>query len=142
MSTRQCLSCGQDFTVAKHVPGQQYCSNPACQRERKRRWQLVKRNTDPDYQDNQQRAQQAWLAKNPEYWRQYRTTHPDYTEHNRARQRERNATKANAKNDASSAAPAIPTGRYQLHLLSAKDTLEDRFWIVDIVVVTGPKRVR
>ncbi|HQZ03714.1 MAG TPA: hypothetical protein PKW99_13785 [Thauera sp.] len=29
--------------------------------------------TDPDYRDNQSRSQRAWLDRNPDYWRTYRS---------------------------------------------------------------------
>lgn len=37
-------------------------------RERRRQWQRLKLRIDPDYQDNQTRAQQAWTRRNPDYW--------------------------------------------------------------------------
>jgi hypothetical protein len=44
-------------------------------------------HSDPDYRDNQHRNQRAWLDRHPEYWRNYRATHPNYTEHNKYHQR-------------------------------------------------------
>lgn len=29
--------------------------------------------TDPDYRDNQSRSQRAWMDRNPDYWRTYRS---------------------------------------------------------------------
>jgi hypothetical protein len=35
-------------------------------------------------------AQSSWQEKNSDYWSKYRASHPDYVEHNRENQRERN----------------------------------------------------
>lgn len=73
MPTKNCACCGEPFTPRPQVPDQAYCSAPACQRERRLRWQSVKMQTDPDYRDNQSRSQRAWLDRNPDYWRTYRS---------------------------------------------------------------------
>jgi len=90
MESKRCAACGQAFRPRPQVPQQCYCPAPACQRERRRSWQLAKRQSDPDYHDNQARAQRAWRKRNPDYWREYRRTHPQYRDRNRAQQRERN----------------------------------------------------
>lgn len=86
---RRCAACGKPFAVLPQVPDQSYCADPACQRERRKLWQRLRRAKDPDYRDNQARAQEAWLARNPEYWREYRRRNPEYTQRNRERQRTR-----------------------------------------------------
>lgn len=75
MAIKQCLACGQSFQPRPQVPLQTYCSAPSCQQHRKRQWHRNKLQTDPDYQENQQRAQQSWIERNPDYWRQYRESH-------------------------------------------------------------------
>ena len=90
MGKKRCVACGERFTPCRHVPGQQYCSKPACQRERRRRWQRAKLRRDPDYQANQAAAQRRWCERHPEYWRRHRQSHPEYTARNREQQRERN----------------------------------------------------
>jgi len=90
MESKRCAACGQAFRPRPQVPQQCYCPATACQRERRRSWQLAKRQSDPDYNDNQARAQRAWRKRNPDYWREYRRTHPQYRDRNRAQQRERN----------------------------------------------------
>lgn len=72
MPTKNCACCGEIFTPRLQVPNQSFCSAPACQRERRLRWQRDKMLTDPDYRDNQSRSQRAWLDRNPDYWRTYR----------------------------------------------------------------------
>ena len=109
MEIRQCAACGHVISAASQVPQQCYCAAPACQRERRRRWQQAKRQSDPDYHDNQSRAQRAWRKRNPDYWREYRRDHPQYTERNRTQQRERNDRRREpliAKMDAST--PVFP----------------------------------
>lgn len=86
---RRCAACGKLFKVLPQVPDQSYCAEPACQRERRKLWQRIRRAEDPDYRDNQARAQEAWLERNPDYWRDYRRRNPEYTERNRERQRTR-----------------------------------------------------
>ena len=57
--TRHCTCCGKPFEPRPQVPGQAYCSDPDCQRARKRQWQRAKLQSDPDYRSNQRAAQQA-----------------------------------------------------------------------------------
>lgn len=71
MNCKKCVSCGKKFQVCAQVSKQKSCSNQKCQRERKRIWQKEKRKNDPDYKDNQSRAQQLWNKKNPDYWSKY-----------------------------------------------------------------------
>ena len=84
-----CAACDEPFTAKKHVPDQRFCSKPACQRERRRRWQRQKLKDDLDYRANQAAAQKRWRENNPDYWRRYRQTHPDYTARNREQQQQR-----------------------------------------------------
>ena len=124
MGKRRCEACGERFTPCRHVPNQQYCSKPACQRERRRRWQRKKLQRDPDYRANQSAAQRRWRERHRDYWRNYRRTHPDYTARNREQQRQRNRNRE--RRVASPTAPpianmdvyqektSIPSGTYRL----------------------------
>ena len=67
-----CASCGQVFPVRPQSPTQTYCSASECQRDRRRRWNKSKLESDPDYRANQLEAQRAWHARNPDYWKAYR----------------------------------------------------------------------
>jgi hypothetical protein len=69
MTKLRCLHCGTSFTPVPQVPNQAYCSKPDCQKKRRRQWQKNKLQSDPDYRENQSRAQKAWTDKNPDYWR-------------------------------------------------------------------------
>lgn len=85
----RCASCGRRFRPNSRVKEQRYCGDPACQRERRRRWKWDKRQVDADYRLNQAVAQRAWAEAHADYWRHWRQQHPDYVERNRLQQRER-----------------------------------------------------
>lgn len=117
MESRRCSACGKSFRPHRQISQQCYCPAPACQRERRRRWQQQKRRSDPDYKANQKRAQAAWRRRNPDYWRDYRRTHAEYAERNRSRQRDRNNRRRQqliAKKDVSEPTFRIPSGIYQI----------------------------
>lgn len=137
MVSKSCAACGESFQPRPQVPQQSYCAAPECQRERRRQWQRLKLQSDPDYQDNQMRAQQAWSHRNPDYWRNYRDSHPEYVERNRAMQQERNA-KAQAghvaKMDASNPVIPLPSGVYQLSLVTDTEIAKMDVWTVEIRV--------
>jgi hypothetical protein len=116
-------------------PRQSYCTKPECQRERRRLWQQLKRRTDPDYLENQMRAQQAWRERNPMYWSSYRASHPDYAKRNRDQQRQRRAAKL-AKMDATATAP-LATGLYQLQVLDAAGVTKMEPIVVRITVLAA-----
>jgi hypothetical protein len=78
------------FVPRRNVPHQRYCSKPACQCTRRRRWQRDKLENDADYRANQAAAQRRWRESHPDYWRDYRQGHPESTERNREQQRVRN----------------------------------------------------
>ncbi len=78
MQKLRCAHCNDPFTPAPQVPKQTYCSNPNCQKERRKQWQKNRLQSDPDYRANQSRAQKAWTEKNPDYWRELRQSGPDY----------------------------------------------------------------
>jgi len=82
--------CEGGFIPYPAVGGQRYCSNPECQKTRKRKWQKEKLSRDSDYRGNQAEAQRQWRDRNRDYWRHYRRRNPAYTEKNRMGQRERN----------------------------------------------------
>jgi hypothetical protein len=72
MENKRCFSCRCFFYPCPKTPAQRYCSAPACQLERRRRWQKEKRKNDIDYKENQRQAQKNWCQRNADYWRQYR----------------------------------------------------------------------
>jgi len=138
MSTRRrCVACGKLFGVQPQVPDQSYCAEAACQRERKRLWQKARRAADPDYKDNQSRAQAAWLQRNPDYWREYREAHPAYANQNRERARVRAREDRGgqpASHDARALAALLTSGLYHLKVLAVERFAKmDVSFIVELV---------
>jgi hypothetical protein len=138
---RRCLSCGERFSPRPQNRGQQYCSKPACQRDRRRCWQSAKQRTDADYRDNQRRAWRAWAAKHGAYWCAWRAEHPDYCERNRAQQQRRNQRRRAgliAKMDASGTDLGVPSGVYRLQPAAGGGIAKMDAWTVRIAVISGP----
>ena len=80
MECKPCVACGERFRPRAQAPRQSFCSTTGCQRERRRQWQRRRRREDPEYRDNQVRAQCAWVERNPDYWKKYRQKNPQYGE--------------------------------------------------------------
>jgi hypothetical protein len=93
---RHCAACGGRFRPDRRVPTQCYCGAKDCRRVRRARWERRKRLIDKDYRSNQAAAGQQWSKKHPEYWREYRRTHPEYRERERLLRRQRRARAAGA----------------------------------------------
>lgn len=137
MESKHCTACGLAFTPHPQVPQQTYCSAPDCQRSRRRDWQRLKLQSDPDYQDNQARAQQAWTQRNTDYWREYRASHPEYVDRNRTLQQERHAkamTGPIAKMDVSNPMIPLPSRVYHLSLVTDAGIAKMDVWTVEITV--------
>jgi hypothetical protein len=138
MKTKRCLACNQEFHARPQVSRQAYCSAPNCQKERRRLWQLNKRQTDPDYLENQMRAQQSWCDSHPDYWKDYRAKHPEYADKNRIQQRKRNKKKKGeiAKMDVSDQVLSLPSGIYRLNPISDSEIAKMAMLIVEIRVIS------
>lgn len=143
MDIKRCVACGRKFQRIAQVQQQTYCSSKKCQKERRKNWQQEKRRKDPDYRDNQSRAQQAWGKRNPEYWQEYRRSHPEYRERNRTMQKKRaskkKATKI-AKMDLSTQNPPVPSGIYLLTPLAADHVAKMNEWIVEIRFISNTSK--
>lgn len=83
-----CINCSSPFLSRKN-PMQKYCSKSECQRARKRQWQKDRLKNDPEYKENQKRANKDWQKRNPTYWQEYRSENEDYAQRNRVQSRER-----------------------------------------------------
>ena len=122
MQKRRCRACRKMFVLKAQAPGQCFCEDERCQKERRRRWQKKKRHSDADYRDNERRAQRSWTERHPEYWQDYRREHPEYAERNRQQQRDRDRRRRGvngaqpvlANEDASPAILPLPSGTYDL----------------------------
>lgn len=142
MQIKYCAACGESFPIRAQKPNQTYCSQPDCQRVRRKKWQQEKLKSDSDYAENQARAQQAWSKRNAEYWKNYRTAHPDYVEQNRKMQHARNARATLekgggiAKMDVSEERSALTAGLYQLKQIDAAGIAKMDVWTVELRVVT------
>jgi len=86
----QCAFCRKKTKSNPRSKNQKYCSNPICQKARKRKWQRIKMRNDPDYRRNQRESSAEWLKKNPDYYKGYRAANPDYVARNRKAQIVRN----------------------------------------------------
>lgn len=136
--SKRCAYCGQPFEPRPQVPDQAFCSSPACQRARKRRWQREKRQSDPDYRSNQQAAQRIWSRRNQGYWRDYREAQPEYERRNREQQRIRDTNARNlehavglAKMDVST----LPSGIYRIRRHPAFPMGPGNSWVVEITLL-------
>jgi hypothetical protein len=143
MQRRRCAACGARFRPRPQIREQRFCSLPDCQRERRRRWKRRKRRTDPDYRDNQARAQRAWCERHRGYWRQYRRRHPQYRERNREQQRLRNGRRGArqtsdviAKSNASKAPSAEFSGTYVLQPMTDQRIAKGNAWTVKITAIS------
>ena len=117
-------NCRRLFLPDPRAKNQQYCNRKECRRFRKRRWQRRKLKDDPDYRDNQQRAQQGWIEQNRDYWRRYRDSHPGYVNRNRLLQTERDRKRHAshlAKMDALRDFSSVKPGSY--YLIPTKENL-------------------
>jgi hypothetical protein len=135
MASKKCRACGDFFEGCPQIREQSFCSKTKCQRERKRQWQKSKRKQDPEYRDNQARAQKTWSQRNPEYWSKYRGTHPTYCERNRKRQRKRNAKRKTgliAKMDVSTLQTPLLSGLYRLSPIAENGIAKMDAWTVEI----------
>jgi hypothetical protein len=140
MTIKRCAGCKAEFRPRPQVPNQTYCPLPKCQRKRRQRWEQTKRQTDPDYRDNQSRAQQAWLERNPDYYSKYRDDHLNSTERNRKLQQRRNQNRQDApiaKMDVSAQAFPLPSGRYHLTPVANDGIAKMDAWIVEITVLSS-----
>jgi uncharacterized protein YdiU (UPF0061 family) len=89
MNKKRCEACGTEFKPNPRSEIQRYCSQDACQRERKTRGQRERRARDPDYAENERRVQQDRRRRNPNYSNDYRKANPAYVARNREQQRVR-----------------------------------------------------
>ncbi len=146
MGRKPCTACGDRFTQRRNVPDQQYCSKRECQRERRRRWQRDKLKQDPDYRANQAAAQKRWREGHPDYWRNYRRTHPEYTARNREQQKTRNRRRGGgdtsplaapiAKMDVYEEINPIATGTYRMTPESGPGIAKMDAYLVKIQVIS------
>jgi hypothetical protein len=146
---RTCLHCKNHFRPSKFHHNQNYCNNKECQRARKALWQKNKIKEDSAYKDNQKDALHCWREKNPSYYRDYRKNHPEYTDRNRKKSRERSQkqgyrTKTSpalqqkqdfAKMDVALSQLPIKSGRYKLLPIETAGFAKMDAAIVQLIVI-------
>ena len=89
MSDRRCPYCQQVFQPARYHPQQVVCSQPACQRRRRRDYHHAKIRSDPLYADTVSRSRKKWRDAHPHYQQQYRERHAEAVDRNRQQQQVR-----------------------------------------------------
>lgn len=137
MAMKRCKACGCQFTPWPQSKNQQYCSTPACQRERRRRKQAEKRAGSSAVRTSDAQYFRDWSAKNPDYWKNYRTANPEYAARNRNKQQQRN--QARIAKDTPSQLIALPAGIYRLIPVTQGIIANEDAWIVEIAVLSRPE---
>ena len=143
---RRCKNCRSFFEVCTKVKKHAYCKKEVCQKARKKKWQKRKIADDQTYRQDQKEAQKIWLNKRPGYWKRYRASHPEYTQRNRKKQKDRNrsvkvhtAAKSSfreiAKMDALTDKKHVLSGRYRLIPLCEEKIAKMDALIVEIGVI-------
>ena len=89
MSDCRCLCCQQVFQPAPYHPQQLICSQPECQRQRRRDYHRRQVASDSLYRQVCRESVQKWRKAHPGYWKQYRQNHPQQVARNRQRQQRR-----------------------------------------------------
>jgi hypothetical protein len=74
------------FEPSRCHPNQTVCAQPQCQRQRRSDYRRQKLATDPAYADRCRQSARQWRKQHPEYWDQYRASHPSHVEQNRVQQ--------------------------------------------------------
>lgn len=88
-ASRCCPYCQGWFEPSVYRPQQAVCSQPECQRQRRREYHRRKLASDPEYRRVAQDSQKKWRDQHPDYLRQYRAEHPEAVVRNRQRQQVR-----------------------------------------------------
>lgn len=147
MTKIRCVNCGAHFIPAPQVPHQTYCSKLECQKERRRQWHKSKLQSDPDYRENQSRAQKAWTERNPDYWRQHRQARIDWenSQPSEPNLTTRNPGNSPANQNQLSKPPilqkALQDGVFRLKVLAEPDEVKMDAWIVELSIIhagSGP----
>ena len=93
----------------------------------------------PNTETTSRGRKQSWAERHRDYWRQYRQTHPQYSERNRVLQRERDARRRErvlAKMDVSARDSPVASGTYRLSPVTRDDLAKMDAWVVRITVVS------
>lgn len=94
---RRCRFCSRPFEPSRFHPEQAACSDPQCQKQRRRQNRLQKLARDPAYGQDCRHSAQKWRAEHPDYWRRYRAKRPEAVLRNRQQQHQRDARRRLAR---------------------------------------------
>lgn len=75
---KRCPYCGRLFQQDRRARVQKCCGRPDCQRARKRQNLRRWRSLHSGHAGRYQAKERAWAKAYPDYWREYRTRHPEY----------------------------------------------------------------
>jgi hypothetical protein len=87
--SRCCRYCQQMFQPSIYRPQQSVCSEPECQRRRRREDHRERIRKDSAYAGDVRASQKKWRQANPDYSKRYRGEHPEAAKRNRQQQRRR-----------------------------------------------------
>ena len=87
--TRRCRYCQGQFQLSAYHPLQTVCAAADCQRQRRGDYHRNKIQSDPDYRQVCLDSPRKWRTTHPDYWKNYRASHPEAVEKNRRKQRQR-----------------------------------------------------
>lgn len=135
MEPLPCCHCADLFIPSVRHKTQTYCRKPACQRARKAAWKRNKMRTDPDYRFNHKVANQTWARAHPDYWRQYRSNHPEYVQRNRLLQSVRNRRRRCASGGADRLIAKVDASIFN------KNRLVGQFYLVPVIAKVDALKV-
>jgi hypothetical protein len=97
ISTFTCRHCGRQLPKDPRIKKQKYCSSRPCQNARRYTTNKVRTGKRPESRTLRQARNKRWRDTYPahEYQKRYRENHPEYVDHNRELQRERNKKRKN-----------------------------------------------
>jgi len=88
---------------------------------------------DPAYRANQKQSQADWLSRYPDYWKRYRTTHPEQAERNRDLQKVRNKRRHSGGIVAKDALVIAKMDASRSGKSSAGSWFPGSFWMVPVI---------
>lgn len=145
MGERRCRFCDHSFQPSKYQPGQLVCGNPECQRRRRAEYHRQKIAADPEYRQVCHDSARKWREQNPDYWKQYRASHPAAVEQNRKGQRVRdrrqglrNLANNNSALDLKHAAAAVWLLGPDLQDLANNNSAPAQVWVLEVLPPRKP----
>lgn len=142
MSQDNCEHCQQPFKRYKNRKNQRYCGRTECQKARKNKWKRQKIEKDAAFRAYHNQTNKDWRQMSPEYWKEYRSKHPEKAERNRILQRVRNQ-KRRLKTKTGETTGRIPKSISKVdasELIAKVDVLKsnnhqvfNQFWLVPVI---------